>query len=33
MEKINGEWKVINTDDIVVGIFGGLEEFIKGPQN
>ena len=33
MEKIEGEWKVINTDDIVVGIFGGLEEFIKGPQN
>lgn len=33
MEKIDGEWKVINTDDIVVGIFGGLEEFIKGPQN
>ena len=33
MEKIDGQWKVINTDDIVVGIFGGLEEFIKGPQN
>ena len=33
MEKINGEWKVKNTDDILVGIFGGLEEFIKGPQN
>ena len=33
MEKINGEWKVINTDDILVGIFGGLEEFVGTPNN
>ena len=33
MEKIEGEWKVINTDDILVGIFGGLEEFVGGPHN
>ena len=33
MEKINGEWKVINTDDILVGIFGGLEEFVGVPHN
>ena len=32
MEKINGEWKVKNTDDILVGIFGGLEEFVGIPQ-
>lgn len=33
MEKINGEWKVKNTDDILVGIFGGLEEFVGIPHN
>ena len=33
MEKIDGEWKVINTDDILVGIFGGLEEFVGVPHN
>ena len=33
MEKIDGEWKVINTDDILVGIFGGLEEFVGRPHN
>ena len=33
MEKIDGEWKVINTDDVLVGIFGGLEEFVGGPHN
>ena len=33
MEKIEGEWKVINTDDILVGIFGGLEEFVGEPHN
>ena len=33
MEKIDGEWKVINTDDILVGIFGGLEEFVVVPHN
>ena len=33
MEKIDGEWKVKNTNDVLIGIFGGLEEFIKGPQN
>ena len=33
MEKIDGEWKVINTDDILVGIFGGLEESVGGPHN
>ena len=33
MEKIDGEWKVINTDDILVGIFGGLEEFVRAPHN
>ena len=33
MEKIDGEWKVINTDDILVGIFGGLEEFVGTPNN
>ena len=33
MEKINGEWKVINTDDVLVGIFGGLEEFVRAPHN
>ena len=33
MEKIEGEWKVINTDDILVGIFGGLEEFVRAPHN
>ena len=32
MEKVNGEWKVINTDDILIGIFGGLEEFVRVPQ-
>ena len=32
MEKIEGEWKVINTDDILVGIFGGLEEFVRAPS-
>ena len=32
MEKIDGEWKVINTDDVLVGIFGGLEEFVRVPQ-
>ena len=33
MEKIDGQWKVINTDDILVGIFGGLEEFVGRPHN
>ena len=33
MEKIDGQWKVINTDDVLVGIFGGLEEFVGGPHN
>ena len=33
MEKIDGEWKVINTDDILVGIFGGLKEFVRSPLN
>ena len=33
MEKIEGEWKVINTDDILIGIFGGLEEFVRGAHN
>ena len=33
MEKIDGQWKVINTDDILVGIFGGLEEFVRAPHN
>ena len=33
MEKIEGEWKVINTDDILVGIFGGLKEFVRSPLN
>ena len=33
MEKIDGQWKVINTDDILVGIFGGLEEFVRVPHN
>jgi hypothetical protein len=33
MEKIDGEWKVINTDDVLVGIFGGLEEFVRVPHN
>ncbi|RRD28858.1 DUF5105 domain-containing protein [Fusobacterium canifelinum] len=33
MEKINGEWKVKNTDDILIGIFGGLEEFVGIPHN
>ena len=33
MEKIDGEWKVINTDDILVGIFGGLEEFVGRSHN
>lgn len=33
MEKINGEWKVKNTDDILLGIFGGLEEFVGIPHN
>ena len=32
MEKIDGQWKVINTDDVLVGIFGGLEEFVRVPQ-
>ena len=33
MEKIDGEWKVINTDDVLVGIFGGVEEFVRAPHN
>ena len=33
MEKIDGQWKVINTDDVLVGIFGGLEEFVGEPHN
>ena len=33
MEKIDGEWKVINTDDVLVGIFGGLKEFVRSPLN
>ena len=33
MEKIDREWKVINTDDVLVGIFGGLEEFVRAPHN
>ena len=33
MEKIDGKWKVINTDDVLVGIFGGLEEFVRAPHN
>ena len=33
MEKIDEEWKVINTDDILVGIFGGLKEFVRSPLN
>ena len=33
MEKIDGQWKVINTDDVLVGIFGGLEEFVRVPHN
>ena len=33
MEKIDGQWKVINTDDVLVGIFGGLEEFARAPHN
>ena len=33
MEKIDGEGKVINTDDVLVGIFGGLEEFVRAPHN
>ena len=33
MEKIDGEWKVINTDDVLVGICGGLEEFVRAPHN
>ena len=33
MEKIDGQWKVINTDDVLVGIFGGLEEFVRAPHN
>ena len=33
MEKIDGQWKVINTDDVLVGIFGGLEEFVGIPHN
>jgi len=32
MEKIEGEWKVKNTDDVLIGIFGGLEEFVRAPQ-
>ena len=32
MEKIEGEWKVKNTDDVLIGIFGGLEEFVRVPQ-
>ena len=33
MEKSDGQWKVINTDDVLVGIFGGLEEFVRAPHN
>ena len=33
MEKIDGQWKVINTDEVLVGIFGGLEEFVRAPHN
>ena len=33
MEKIDGQWKVMNTDDVLVGIFGGLEEFVRAPHN
>ena len=33
MEKIDGQWKIINTDDVLVGIFGGLEEFVRAPHN
>ena len=33
MEKTDGQWKVINTDDVLVGIFGGLEEFVRAPHN
>ena len=33
MEKIDGQWKVINTDDVLVGIFGGLEEFVRASHN
>ena len=33
MEKIDGQWKVIHTDDVLVGIFGGLEEFVRAPHN
>ncbi len=32
MEKIEGEWKVKNTNDVLIGIFGGLEEFVRVPQ-
>ena len=32
MEKIEGAWKVKNTDDVLIGIFGGLEEFVRVPQ-
>ena len=32
MEKIDGEWKVKNTNDVLIGIFGGLEEFVRVPQ-
>ena len=32
MEKFEGEWKVKNTDDVLIGIFGGLEEFVRVPQ-
>ena len=32
MEKFEGEWKVKNTDDVLIGIFGGLEEVVRVPQ-
>ena len=33
MEKIDGQWKVINTDDVEVRIFGGIEECVRAPYN
>ena len=26
MEKVDGEWKVINTEDVLTAIFGGLTD-------
>ena len=28
MEKVDGEWKVINTEDVLTAIFGGLTDAV-----